>query len=293
MTQEKEQEAPKKKRGRCKKFFVCILILAIIGAVAYFYRDKPFKLVQTADFDAEVNSAAGEIVDYHYAYNALQDEELGVAEENGWRLILQALGPRALEQEDLASRIPWEEFPTNEESKSWFENYWTPLCEKFKLDPKERPTMYERMNLWSFVEKNGLTGNEPEPNDENSVGFYYENFEKKPSKVAFAEAYDALMRKPWTKEEFPYAAQWFDENADYIDVFSQAARSPRCFCWRNLKDLPDGTFIGILLPDAQYTREIARQLTARANYRLGSGNVSGALDALRPREAGSEVQFSG
>ena len=275
---ENEQETPRK-WGRCKKFFVFLLILAILGAVVYFYRDKPYKLVRTTDFNAEVNSAAGEIVDYHYAYNALQDEELGDPEENGWRLILQAFGPRALEQVQIASTIPWEQIPTAEEGKHWFEDYWTPLCEKFKLDPKERPTMYDRMDLWSYVEKHGLTGDEPEPKEDDwKLGWYYENYEKKPSKVENRNVYDALMRKPWTKEEYPYAAQWLDENADYLEVFSKAARSPRCRCWRILKDHPDGTFIGVLLPDAQYTREIARQLCARANYRLGSGDVSGALD---------------
>ena len=121
--------------------------VVVVCVGVYFYRDKPAKLVQTTDITQEVDAKRGEIVDYHFAFNAAQEEELGPPEENGWRLILQALGPRALEQNIWANTIPWDEFPTNPETKSWFEDFWTPLCEKFNLDPRERPTLLDAPTL--------------------------------------------------------------------------------------------------------------------------------------------------
>ena len=206
MEQPKDQEPPKKKLGRWKKFFLVLLILAIIGVGVYFYLDKPCKLIQTADFDADVNTAAGEIVDYHFAYNALQEEDVGDVEENGWRLILQAFGPCALTSRDSAPRIAWEDYPTNFKTFRLFNEYWVPVCQKFQLDPNERPTFFDRSDLWSFVEKNGLTGNEPEP-EETELEFDdygcddLELPEVEKTKVDSLDVYLALTSKLWSKEE--------------------------------------------------------------------------------------------
>ena len=130
-----EQTTPKRGWSRRRKFLAVLLGLVAVCAGYYCYRDKPLKLVQTTEIDRKADPKTGEVVDYRYAYNALQEEAIAPVEENGWRVILQTLGPIALFRRELADQIPWEEFPTNEKSKQWFDGEWTILCEKYKLDP--------------------------------------------------------------------------------------------------------------------------------------------------------------
>ena len=271
-----EIEKEKKPWSRGRKILTVLLGIVIVCVGVYFYRDKPAKLVQTTDITQEVDYKRGEIVDYHFAFNAAQDERLSPAEENGWRLILQALGPRALEQVALANEVPWEEFPTNEKSKEWFEGTWTFLCEKFNLDPREKPTMFDRLYFWDYLAKNGLKGDE-EPNEEKHW-FYYENGERFPAKIGWSDALEALAGRPWTAEEYPAAARAIEEYADLYDVFARAARSPRLGCWHFVPEAKDGGFICTLLPDVQFTRDIARLCQIRACYRVGMGDISGAID---------------
>ena len=274
-----EQPTSKRFWSRRRKFFAVLLGLVAVGAGYYCYRDKPLKLVQTTEIDRQADPKTGEVVDYRFAFNATQDSSYGPAEENGYRLILQALGPKALQQYRLAATVPWEEFPTNAESKSWFENEWIPLCEKFKLDPLERPTMFDRLDLWNYLGKYGLTGNEPEPDPENNeFGTYRENFEERPAKTNQLLALKILTEKPWTAKEFPNAAKWFEENADFFDLLARAARFPRFGVWRFMPDLDRGGALGTSFPDLQSVREFARLLNVRVYYRVGEGDISGAID---------------
>ena len=263
--------------SRSAKVFIVLLALAAVCAGVYFYRNKPMTLVQTENVDQNSNPKTGEIVDFAYAYNAAQDKELSPPEENGWRLILQTLGPLALQQRALVESVPWEEFPTNEKTKEWFEGEWTFLCEKFNLDPHERPTMLDSLWMWGYFAKNGVKGDEPIPEDDKN-GKYYENFEEHPARVTELETLDALAAGPWTAEQYPAAARGIEENADLYDVYAKAARSPKFGCWHRVPDSSEGGFFGMLLPDVQFEREIARELQVRANFRVGMGDISGAID---------------
>ena len=257
-----------KKPWSLSRIIVAVLLGVVVVCVGvYFYRDKPAKLVQTTDITQEVDYKRGEIVDYHFAFNAAQEEELGPPEENGWRLILQALGPRALEQNIWANTIPWDEFPTNPETKSWFEDFWTPLCEKFNLDPRERPTLLDAPTLWDYLAEHGLS--EDYNPFENDSGFSRAEAER--------EALTELSR-PWTAEDYPNAARWFEENAAFFDVLAKAARSPQLRCWHKLPEAEEGGAASMLLPDVRATQYFADALRARACFRVGSGDISGAID---------------
>jgi len=272
-----EQTTPKRGWSRRRKFLAVLLGLVAVCAGYYCYRDKPLKLVQTTEIDRKADPKTGEVVDYRYAYNALQEEAIAPVEENGWRVILQTLGPIALFRRELADQIPWEEFPTNEKSKQWFDGEWTILCEKYKLDPHARPTALGRLSLTAYLAKNGLTGNEPEPTTDSDFSGYWENYERRPARIKVVDA-EARLWRPWTAEEYPVAARWFEENADVIDALSQATRMPKLVCWTIVPDVEKGTFVGTPFPTLQWTREFVRILMARANLRVGSGDISGAID---------------
>ena len=163
---------PKRRR---RTFWLVIVGVIVVFTAYYVYRDRPAKYVQTENFE-QVDYEKGELVDYRCAFNALQEKNIAPVEENGWRLILKKLGPRALDADELASSVPWEEFPTHEKTKEWFERVWTPLCEKFELEPTERPEFLDRMTFWNYVGKYGFTGDEPEPEEGSyDFGYYWES----------------------------------------------------------------------------------------------------------------------
>ena len=274
MTVEQSKDRPKKRRG--KKFLLILMGIVVVAIAYYRYRDRPMKLVQTTNLDAEVDYKKGEIIDYHYAFDALQTKNIEPVEENGWRLILQALGPRALNQKRLADSIPWEDFPTSAESKEWFKGQWTVLCEKFKLDPFERPTMFDWTDLWDHVDRHGLSGDGLEPDDENVRDRRNEGSDW--ASAQLSPACSQLTTAPWTAEQYPNAARWIDENSEFYDLLAKAARSPRLSCWHIVPDVDAMGFVGTLLPDVVETLRFAQALAARANYRVGSGDYDGAID---------------
>jgi len=280
-------DAHKPKRFRKTKNFLLFLLILICVKVGHYYCfNRPTKALNAMAVVAP--DVYSRDVDYKTVYDELQTKQLLPAQENGFREILAALGPRCLEQGHAARTIPWEEFPTNEGSKSWFEETWTPLCEIFELNPNAKPTMLDRLPFMDYLVKNGITGEETSPDAgkpasetaSEPIGgrTYWENQQELRGVIGTDEVekvYDRLLSAPWTAEEFPVAAQWIEENDDYYDLISQAVRKPKFGCWHFV---PDAPMIAMLLPDVQHLREFARMLSLRANYRLGAGDVSGALD---------------
>ena len=280
------QATPRRFWSRRRKRRAVLLGVVVLCVGCYCYRDKPLNLAQTTEIDRAANPKTGEVVDYRYAYNALQDAALSPVEENGWRTILQTFGPIALDRYRFANEIPWEELPTNNESKEWFDGEWTRLCEKFKIDPHERPKAWGRLAFWEYLSKYGLTGEEPEPVLETNsdgeskfpFGTYWERCEERPSKIDVAKALTTLQSALWTAEEYPVPARWFDENADIFETVARAARSPRFGCWIFLAEPSEGGFLAWGNSSIFWTRHFSRLLAIRARYRVASGDVSGAID---------------
>lgn len=267
---------------RKKRFFGVLLGLVVLCVGYYCYRDKPMKLVQTTDVERLADPKTGEVVDYHFAYDALQNDAIAPVEENGWRELLRTFGPLALGRDHLAEAVPWEEFPTNELSKGWFEGEWTTLCEKFKLDPRERPVALGRPSLGNYLAKFGLTGDEPEPDPESDVGVYkyWDDGAWRRAKIDYDEAIRNLCSKAWTAEEYPVPARWLEENADLFEAIAQAARAPHLECWRIVPKASEGGFDAAIISYLNGARAFACLTRVRACYRVGSGDISGAIDDL-------------
>ncbi len=89
------QATPRRFWSRRRKRLAILLAVVVLFVGYYCYRDKPMKLVQTTDFERLANPKTGEVVDYHFAYDALQNEAIAPVEENGWRELLRTFGPLA------------------------------------------------------------------------------------------------------------------------------------------------------------------------------------------------------
>ena len=200
-------------------------------------------------------------VDYFAAFEKLYIDKLSPPEDNGQRYIIAAFGPRVLEQNALADSVPWEEMPTHEHSKNWFETRWIPLCEHLYIDPYERPMFYDSRSLYGYMRKI----EEQQKADVGEKDFEYDSGD-------YQKLFDALVKAPWTAEDYPIPAQWVKEYSPVLDYFGQCVRMPNYACYR----WPSGSLIAILLPDVQATREFARSLQVRINERVGRGDLEGA-----------------
>ncbi len=283
-----ETDVKKPRRFRKTKIALLILlILVVVKAGCYYSFDKPFTgLNAMAVVEPDAYSRD---VDYKTVYDESQAKAYLPANENGGRMLLAALGPDCLDSRELGRRIPWEEFPTNEESKEFFENTWTPLCKIYELDPNAKPTMFGRLSLEDYLIKNGVKGDETSPNASKPAPefpdllvqekAYWEEGQYVYGVLDADDLFDAedrLANAPWTAEEFPVAARWFEENADYFDLIAQAVRQPKFGCWHLVVEDENYCFASRF--ETVYSRKFASMLKLRANYRIGEGDATGALD---------------
>ena len=73
--------------------------------------------------------------------------------------------------------------------------------------------------------------------------------------------------------------QWMEENNAALDLVAEQVKKP-IFVMPYCKTSDDQLLIGILLPDVQAMRDLARGFSARAQIRLGDGDMDGAIDDI-------------
>ena len=200
-------------------------------------------------------------VDYFAAFEKLYIDKLSPPEDNGQRYIIAAFGPVVLEQMALADKVPWEEMPTHEYSKNWFETRWIPLCEHLYIDPYERPMFYDLHGFYGYmwqIKKKEIA----ELGEENYID----------DDSSSEKLWNRLTSAPWKVEDEPVVARWVEEYSPVLDYFGQCVRMPNYTCYRWRAD----NMFWILLPDVQAHRDFGRSLKVRIAERVGRGDLDGA-----------------
>ncbi|MCL2711069.1 MAG: hypothetical protein FWE95_09340, partial [Planctomycetaceae bacterium] len=85
----------------------------------------------------------------------------------------------------------------------------------------------------------------------------------------------------WTFDDFPMFQDWYEENTAAIDLLGEAVRKPTFFIPYVREHEKESMFDswGSVM-SVQVVREWARAAQARANYRLGIGDIDGAIDDI-------------
>ncbi len=88
--------------------------------------------------------------------------------------------------------------------------------------------------------------------------------------------------RPWTADDDVVLARWVEANDEAIELFVKASKCSRYYTpYLSTPDDPGPKVVAILLPIAQESREAVRMLSIRAMYRIGNGDLEGAMeDAL-------------
>ncbi|QDS91454.1 hypothetical protein FF011L_01840 [Roseimaritima multifibrata] len=222
--------------ARSAKYGGILLLLLTVFVYWNFFRKPPLKISRATTYITEPLTREGTRVDY---FAAFEDEFYGPeikTENNGYRLIVRALGDVT---QDGQKRSTASQF-----------------YEKLGLDPEIAPSM-------SYIE---------------SYDFLKKYCSDEGLEETQAVEFDAKLNEPWTLDDLPMMEPWLEEIGPILDLLTEAVRHP-AYRFPIVRIDENGTLVNTTsLNEVQKTRSFARMLVARANYRLGTGEIDGAID---------------
>lgn len=249
-----------------KQRFWVWLVAFVIGLVFVFtvlfyfsyVLDVPLEISPETTYITEPLMADGTRVDYFAAIEQIRDVEGMNSEENGFRLLIQEMGVAA--------------DTTPEESLQ--------IYDQLGLDPKSAMTVtYEEPDsvLHDYVDAEEAAGRLPSGISANT----------------FRNELSRQLDQPWTREQLPMMADWLDRNTAVLDVVVDAVRRPT-FIVPLPRTEHGAVSVGAVFNAAARMRPIVRWLEARTRFRLGTGDVDGAIDdIIACARLGRHLQDSG
>jgi hypothetical protein len=145
------------------------------------------------------------------------------------------------------------------------ELYRLQLYEKLGLDPNIKPTLTLPAEPWKIIRDFYESKGEDAPRD---------NMFNNPS-----------IARPWTLEEYPMLADWVRDMDEPLDALAEAIRKP-VFAFpilqspESMESVQPLTSGAAPLSDSRLTRTITivKNFHTRALYRIGIGDIDGAID---------------
>ncbi|MCL2118845.1 MAG: DUF1559 domain-containing protein, partial [Planctomycetaceae bacterium] len=220
-------------------------------------------------------TADGKWIDYCKAYEQMCYPPEMKTDDNGYRIIARHLG---LPEYELTYFDP-----KSKERKSYDldkDALRAQGYEKLGLPPDNKPDM-KLMNRGIFLMEYAKTIH---PNDNDAAG------------KLEGELYSRVMEQPWTLEDYSMMAPLLEQTSPVLDIVSEAVSKP---AFRQPLVVPEGHeslqhLIELSLPPIQEFRNYAREFQARFHYRLGQGDIDGAIaDKIATHRLGRHVQNQG
>ena len=280
-TQTHQQEPAS--RASSKKFWkrfllgclVLVLLLLFLVWICLF-REVPLEISEETTYITGPLTPDGKSVDYLRAMEQEIYPPGMKTDKNGYRLIVRAIGVG----------------PMIDLSKPGGDVMAREIYEKLGLDPKACPPTMTYQESYDFLVKYVAA---------SSLEELRARFRMDDSIVSEEDVAMELERRTndvWTPESLPMMADWLKQNEPALDLIADAVRKPE-FC-RPLVLHPDGIFPGgSSLFDIDFdlilsSRSLAWGFIARANYRLGKGDIDGAMrDILTIKILGRRVGRQG
>ena len=231
--------------GRYAKYGGVLFVLLAAFVYWNFLRTPGLVISKETTYITEPLTADGTRVDYFAALEKVLYPPEMKTDDNGYRLIVRALG-------DAANQ--WQEDESNGDTEARSDQVY----QKLGLDPDVKPTM-------TFGE---------------TSEFLREYCATKGLSEKQADELDRKVFRPWTLDDLPMMEPWLEKNGPVLDLVGEAVRRP-AFCFPLVQPREEAMLVEIIaLGEIQRVREFARMLQARANYRIGTGNIDGAIDDL-------------
>lgn len=234
---------------------ILVVLLLVAGYIVVF-RSVPLRISKETTHITGPLKSDGKRVDYFAAWEQATYPKNIATEENGYRLIVEHIG----------------------KSPEATTEYFSQLCEKLGLsaDTVEPDLSYDEPHgtLQAYLESGDfdpalLKRLAPE----EFLG------DETPTNEYAVRVLETRLQQPWTLDDLPMMEAWLAENGPALDLIGQAVRKP-VFHIPLLRQSEDEQLINLLLPEIQHARAFARGLSARANYRIATGDIDGAIDDI-------------
>ena len=230
---------------------IAVLVLAL--PFAWFNIPATLRISKETTYFLEPLTADGQI-DYFKALELRNYPPEMKTDENGYRIFVRQFG-------DLRER----ESKSNPEDTEF---YRLQKYEKLGLDPTIPPTLTLPEEPYKVYEDFYAANNENP--DEAGVPVKYQE-------TAIGKTC------PWTLEDYPMFADWVNQIDEPLDAIAEAIRKPVFFfpylqTHESAQSGQPMCLFWMLLPDVQLSRGIARIFSARATYRIGQGDIDGAIE---------------
>ncbi len=275
-------KTPPKKCGclrGCLLYGGLFLLIAAFPVWWFCVRTPPLRISKETTYLTGPLAADDWRIDYFRAWEEHAYPPEMKTEENGYRLIVRACG-------DLANRTGMRLDPrTGEWSEKTVDRelYRLQVYEKLGLDPAIPPTLKLEApdTFLARLAKEEDTALEKIVETEPGVFQIPPEMMEQPHPPTSQDIYFQLPEKQgrswWTFEDIPALRQWYEENNAALDLLTEAVRKP-VFYVPYVRSSPEKLNIPDFGAETIMEREWARALTARANYRIGVGEIDGAIE---------------
>ena len=232
-------------------------MLIPLGFLAWIclFRDTPLEISKETTYITEPLTADGKRVDYFRALELELYPPTMKTDDNGYRLIVRAFGPMI------------DSFYSEAEAAFFAQQVY----DKLGLDPKVKPTLtYE--DPYDFLDRHQTSEEEAAEANLDDIDF----------SPMTEEEYEELEEKtnhPWTLEALPMMDQWLKQNEPSLNVVGEAVRKPE-FCQPLTRYKNSQHLFANPLPEVQQYHGYAQGFAAQANYRIGTGDIDGAIDDI-------------
>lgn len=256
-----KSQSEEKPKSRKKLRTACIIVLIIAVPCWWFcLRTPTLRISEETTYVLGPIRSDGKGIDYFRAIEEWSYPPEMKTDENGYRMIVRACG----------------DMPTRERYQY---NKKTGIYDTIAVDPEPyRLQVYEKL---------GLDPNEPvklKLESPDTVLMHYDM--KNPAQNGEDDVTQKYMkysrRGYWKLEELPELKEWLEESGPGIDLLGEAVRKP-VFRMPMVRENEDTALVEsvISLSEMQLLREFARAANGRAQYRIGIGDIDGAIyDAL-------------
>ena len=249
----------------CRLVLLCLAAVAVTAipvalTVARLRRAEPLRISEETTYITEPLKSDGKQVDYFAALQQATYPANIATDENGYRLIVRALGKS----------------PGAEPA------HFAAICQQLGLAPESiRPEVTYR-----------------DPHDFLTVYVDGEEFDKtlldrvrpeKRSRRKLVEMLEDKLARPWTVGDLPMMAAWLEENGPALDLMVRAVRQPT-FHVPMVREHEDAPLDGAAMSDLNYLRSFVHGLSARANNRIATGDIEGAVgDIIACKRLGRHI----
>ena len=249
MSHEQVQNPPKKRGCQRGCLTIVVVLITLVVVFIWFNIPTPLRISPETTYITTPLMPDGKRVDYFRAMEEKFYPPEMKTDDNGYRLLVRAFGENAWQRETTN--------PTIGEIRD-------------ALKPDHSQYIYEKLGL--------------APNDVSTTPLKIESptallYRVSVDQSSFDQAAAFQQVSFWTLDDYPMLEQWLEENTACIDVLAEAVRKPMFYGVHFVRENENSSMFMPQVSGVLF-RDWAEAVRARATYRLGIGDIDGAIDDL-------------